>query len=124
MTSWQQRESDRQARSREQNEWTAHARADTYGWMSTFRCECGAEACTCPIRLTLGEYESVRAYATRFAIARDHENPEIEQVISEDERFAVVEIVSGEAAKLARRSYPRQWPGHMGQAPPTGSDRP
>jgi stearoyl-CoA desaturase (delta-9 desaturase) len=53
----------------------------------------------------------VRAYATHFAIARNHENPESEQLIEEHERFAVVETVSGEAVKLARRSNPRQWHG-------------
>ena len=62
----------------------------------------------CAISLTEMEYESVRAYATHFAIARDHENPESEQLIEEHERFAVVEMVSGDAAKLARRSDPRQ----------------
>jgi hypothetical protein len=125
MANWRDRESETQARSREQNEWTARARADAFGWMSTFRCECGDAACTSPIRLTLGEYESVRASATRFAIARNHENPEIEQLVEEHERFAVVEIVAGDAAKLARRSYPRQWPGHLGmQVLPRESDRP
>ena len=110
MGSWRERESETQARSREDNESTARAgaSASAYGWMSTFRCECGDEACTCPIRLTLEEYEAVRAYATRFAIARNHENPEIEQLIEEHERFAVVEVVSGEAVKLARRSDPRR----------------
>ena len=77
--------------------------------MSSFRCECGDQGCTCAIRLTLAEYESVRAYATHFAIARHHENPESDQLIEEHERFAVVEAVSGEAVKLARRSNPRQW---------------
>ena len=76
--------------------------------MSSFRCECGDGGCTCAIRLTLAEYESVRAYATHFAIARDHENPESEQLIEEHERFAVVAAVSGEAVKLARMSYPRR----------------
>ena len=51
----------------------------------------------------------MRAYPTHFAIARNHENPESEQLIEEHERFAVVETVSGDAAKLARRSDPRQW---------------
>jgi hypothetical protein len=126
MASWRERESQTQARSREDNESTAHAcpsaRAD--GPMTTFRCECGDAACACAIRLTLAEYESVRAYATRFAIARNHENPEIEWLIEERERFAVVEAVSGEGAKLARRSYPRHWHGHAGlDARPRESDR-
>ena len=111
MPSWQERESDTRARSRADNESTARARGSQAagGGMSSFRCECGDEACTCAIRLTAVEYESVRAYATHFAIAGNHENPESEQLVEEHERFAVVETVYGEAAKLARRSYPRQW---------------
>jgi hypothetical protein len=110
MPSWRQRESETQARSREVNESAARARRSptTDEGMSPFRCECGDDACRCAIRLTAGEYEAVRAYATRFAIAHNHENPESEQVIEEQERFAVVEVVSGDAAKLARRSDPRQ----------------
>jgi hypothetical protein len=109
--SWRERESETQARSREDNESTARVGANppTLGGMSSFRCECGDEHCTCAIRMTSTEYESVRAYATHFAIARNHENPESEQLVEEHERFAVVEMVSGDAAKLARRSDPRQW---------------
>ena len=105
---WRERESQTQARSRDDNEARAHTDAPAVG-LGAFRCECGDEGCTCEIQLTLAEYESVRAYATHFVIARDHENPESEQVVEEHERFAVVATVSGEAAKLARRTYPRQW---------------
>ena len=107
---WRARESQTQARSREDNELTArvHAGAPTGERMSSFRCECGDEHCTGSIRLTLAEYESVRAFATRFAIARDHENSESEQLVEEHGRFAVVEAVSGEAAMLARKSYSRR----------------
>jgi hypothetical protein len=110
MSSWREHESETQTRCREENESIACARRSTTmdAGMSRFRCECGDETCTCAIRLTAGEYEAVRAYATRFVIARNHENPESEQVIEEQERFAVVEMVSGDAAKLARRSDPRQ----------------
>jgi hypothetical protein len=111
VASWRQRESETQARSRNDNESTARVRASppADGGMSSYRCECGDDACTCAILLTAAEYESVREYATHFAIARNHENPESEQLIEEHTRFAVVETVSGEAAKLARRSDPRQW---------------
>ena len=111
MASWRDRESETQARSREENESTARARGSPTagGGIDPFRCECGDDACTCAIRLTGAEYESVRAYATHFAIARNHENPESEQLVEEHERFAVVETVSGEAAKIARRTDPRQW---------------
>jgi hypothetical protein len=108
---WREREAQTQARTREDNEAAARAPAamPPGGTLSSFRCECGDEDCTCEIQLSLAEYESVRAHATRFVIARDHENPESEQVVEEHERFAVVAAVSGEAAKLARRSDPRQW---------------
>jgi hypothetical protein len=110
MPSWRERESETQARSREDNESTARGRASapTAGRMSPYRCECGDHGCTSAIRLTLAEYESVRGYATHFAIACNHENPESEQLLEEHERYAVVETVSGEAVKHARRSYPRQ----------------
>lgn len=108
MPNWRDRESGTQARSREDNETTARARAGRNGGMSSFRCECGDEDCMCAIALTEMEYESVRAYATHFAIARNHENPESEQLIEEHARFAVVEMVSGDAVKLARKSDPRQ----------------
>ena len=111
MASWREHELATQARCREHNESTARARArgPIDGRMRSFRCECGDAGCTCAIRLTLVEYESVRAYATHFAIARNHENPESEQLIEEHERFAVVETVSGEEVKLARISHPRHW---------------
>ena len=108
MVSWRDRESEKRARCREQNEATARA---------PFRCECGDGDCNRAIGLTPAEYATVREYATHFAIARNHENPESEQVIEENERYAVVETVTGNATKLARRSDPRQrrrercWPG-------------
>lgn len=100
-------------RSRAENESTAHARANTAGegQLGVFCCECGDRTCTSAIRLTPEEYESVRAYATRFVIARNHENPESEQLVEEHERFAVVETVSRQGARSARRSYARQWQG-------------
>ena len=95
---------------RSQRQTRSHRRRPTFH-------ECGDEACTCAIRLIAADSESVRAYATRCAIARNHENPESEQLVEEPERFAVVETVSAEAAKLARRSNPRQW---RGQTSATG----
>lgn len=108
-TSWRRRESEKQLRARDANEATAEARAATPAGqvVESFVCECGDRGCSHAIGLTLPEYRSVRAYATHFAIARDHENPESERVITETERFAVIETVSPEAMKLARRSDPR-----------------
>ena len=111
MVSWRAREAAKQTRCREQNEATASARAaaPVDGAQSSYRCECGDAACRCSITLTLPEYELVRGDATHFAVARDHENPEGEHVIGENVRFAMIELVTAEATKLARRSDPRQW---------------
>lgn len=106
MVSWRERESEKQAQCREQNEATARTPAD--GSESSFRCECGDSECSRAITLTLTEYAVVRAYGTHFAVARNHENPESEQVIQENERFAIVETVTGDATKLALRSDPGQ----------------
>lgn len=107
MASWREREFAIQAASRDHNEATARV-AIASGGMTSFQCECGDRNCTCAIRLTAAEYEWVRGCATQFAIARNHENPESEQLISEHERFAVVETVSGEASMVARKSNPRR----------------
>lgn len=107
VASWRERESELRSLWRERNEATARAPA-TLGGERAFRCECGDRRCRCAIALTLPEYSLIRAYATRFAIAQNHENPESEQLIEENERFAVVETVTPEATKLARRSDPRQ----------------
>jgi hypothetical protein len=104
---WRERESEVRTRSREDNESTARSRGEAA--MTSFRCECGDPACTHAIHLTTAEYESVRAFGTRFAIARDHENPESEQLIEEQARFAIVETISGEAVKRARTTNPRHW---------------
>jgi hypothetical protein len=108
-TSWRRRESEKQLRARDANEATAKALDATPAGqrVDSFVCECGDRGCSRAISLTLAEYRSVRAYATHFAIARDHENPESERVITETERFAVIETVAPEATKLARRSDPR-----------------
>ena len=96
-------------RARDANESTAQTFVATPAGQSvdSVMCECGDRGCTCVISLTHEEYASVRAYATHVAISRDHENPESERVITENERFAVIETVSPDARKLARRSDPR-----------------
>ena len=110
-------------RARDANESTAQTFAAAPGAQSvdSFVCECGDRGCTCVISLTLEEYASVRAHATHFVISRDHENPESERVITESERFAVIETVSPEATKLARRSDPR-W-GHEQRADLTSVEK-
>lgn len=64
--------------------------------LNEYFCECGLEGCTDKIRLTPEEYEHVRASPLRFAILPGHQVDEVENVISQTERFAVVEKFEGE----------------------------
>jgi hypothetical protein len=74
---------------------------------SDFLCECGDDDCTSPISLTLAEYEEVRSDPTHFAIARGHDIIDVEKVVSETDRFAVVEKFAGEAGRIAVETDPR-----------------
>jgi hypothetical protein len=69
-------------------------------------CECGDEDCTMPITLTPAEYESVRAEETQFAVVSGHVQPEVEDVVSEQEGWVVVRK-RGEAGAIAAATDPR-----------------
>jgi len=73
-----------------------------------FGCECGYPGCSAAIHLTRGEYEVVRSDGTRFAIAVNHENPEIDVVVAENSRFATVQKWLGGARSMANDSDPRR----------------
>jgi hypothetical protein len=75
--------------------------------VADFICECGNPECATPIALRLVEYEAVRAYPTRFAIFPGHEIPDVEDVVEQNERFAVVEKVPEAAARIAIEHDPR-----------------
>ncbi len=69
-------------------------------------CECGEASCQAPIALTQGEYERVRSVATHFAVVPGHDHPDVERVIEQNERFAIV-AKFGEAEGVAEQSDPR-----------------
>lgn len=109
MSDLRNREARHQTRTRAFNEWIegANESMGLHTGTDPFRCECGDGACAHLIALTRTEYESVRAHATRFAIARNHENPESDRVVAEHERYTIVEKLVGQASRHAHRSYPR-----------------
>lgn len=69
-------------------------------------CECGDEDCITPIRITPGEYESVRVGEVQFAVVSGHVHPEVEDVVSEQKGWALVRK-RGEAAAIAAATDPR-----------------
>jgi hypothetical protein len=72
-----------------------------------FLCECGDESCTQPISLTMAEYELVRADGTHFAVVTGHVVPDIEEVVSHNERYAVVAKTDPDAVRIAEAEDPR-----------------
>jgi hypothetical protein len=113
MTSWRLQEAAKQAHSRDLNESVAKlsARHDAESGMEVYSCECGDPSCHGRLCLSMAEYEAVRAYPVRFLVLANHENPEVERVVTEGRRYSVIETLAGEASKTALRSNPRRlWP--------------
>lgn len=111
MCSWLEVEARNETVFREMNEWTEEARDERLGLtrpMDTYLCECSDPRCSDPISLTRAEYESIRAVPIRFAIALDHENPEIDLLVAENPRYASVEKAFGAGARIARATNPRR----------------
>lgn len=108
---WKEQEATNQTIFREINEWTEEGNDALLGLgprIDTYLCECSDRSCSEPIRLTRLEYESIRAESVRFAIALNHENPEIDRVVVENERFATVDKFHGVPARIARQTDPRR----------------
>jgi hypothetical protein len=108
---WRMAEARNQTTFRAMNEWTREdlvRRGEDGAGRDIYLCECGDGTCTAPISLGPTEYEAVRSEPTWFAIAVDHENPELDSVLVEYERYTLVDKTFGPAARLARASDPRR----------------
>jgi hypothetical protein len=110
MDEWREREVRNELRSRDRNEWieTASTGYEAIRPIEAYVCECSFGGCTSILALTRSEYEGVRAHGTHFAIAVNHENPEIDRVVSENDRFAIVEKFLEMGRKLALETDPRR----------------
>jgi hypothetical protein len=84
----------------------AHAAAPIEGHVRVL-CECGQQECDRPIAMTLAEYESLRADPRQFAVARDHVLAEVERVVAETDRYAVVAKREGTPEAVAVEEDPR-----------------
>jgi hypothetical protein len=70
-------------------------------------CECGRLECDRVLAITLAEYESVRADPRQFVVARDHVMADVERVVAETDRYAVVTKRAGTPAAVAVEEDPR-----------------
>jgi ABC-type sugar transport system ATPase subunit len=59
-------------------------------------CECGLDDCMEKIAMNRAEYEAVRASPIRFAVKPEHLMANVERLVSQNDRFAVVEKLVGE----------------------------
>jgi hypothetical protein len=71
-----------------------------------FLCECPRMECTAVVLLTLAEYEHARADGTRGFAALGHEDPEVERVVDQKDRFVMTEKF-GEAGEVHDDNDPR-----------------
>jgi hypothetical protein len=65
-------------------------------------CECARITCDAAIDITLDEYENVRKDARHFVILPEHFVGDIEWIVFENDRFAVVAKREGVPADVAR----------------------
>ena len=110
MSEYRREEAINETRSRQTNEWIEAAN-DRFGAehpMDEYRCECSDVMCADVVSLTRVEYEAVRADGLRFFIAAHHENPELDGLIVEHERYSIVQKLPGEPARIAFNSDPRK----------------
>jgi hypothetical protein len=71
-----------------------------------FVCECGRIECTVPLTMSRDEYEQARSDPTHFLVFPEHVDPEIEQVVTETERYCLVKKDPPES-EVARATDPR-----------------
>src|SRR4026207_220549 len=95
MSDWREQEVENETRSRDINETIDESNESEAGTARSFVCECSDGSCTSLIDLTHVEYEEVRAHGTHFAIATDHESPDLDLMGSERSGVGSTRAVPG-----------------------------
>jgi hypothetical protein len=109
ISSWRDHEARRRGVFREVNEQLATVSGSFAGGRAVlFMCECGDADCTERIELTMTGYAAVRDHPRRYVVRVDHENPELEVVVSEGRRVAVVETLAGRMSRIPEDTDPRR----------------
>jgi hypothetical protein len=84
----------------------AHESAPDISFMHIV-CECGYEECDSIIALTKDEYERIRNDPRQFCVLEEHVIQDIEAIVEENDRFAIVAKRQGAPAEIAIRTDPR-----------------
>jgi hypothetical protein len=108
MSSREERMATNEVASREINDQVEEAhQLDPPGRRFQMACECALETCGRVITITVDEYRHVRMDPRQFAIVPEHFIGDIEQIVHENDRFAVVAKREGTPADVARDENPR-----------------
>ena len=70
-------------------------------------CECASGDCSEKLKISVREYERVRADPRRYVIVSGHGLPEFESVVDSGDGFEIVEKRDGAAAVVAEETDPR-----------------
>ena len=70
-------------------------------------CECGYVECDLFIAVTKEEYDRIRNDPLLFGVVGEHVILDIEQIVTENDRFTIVEKRQGTPAEVAIRTDPR-----------------
>jgi hypothetical protein len=68
-----------------------------------FLCECGDRTCTRAIRLSLAEYDAIRADPARFVVAADHSCDPHVRVVERRAHFAVIDAFASVPNRSTQR---------------------
>jgi hypothetical protein len=108
MSSREERMALNEAASREINEEIEQVhRDDPPGRRMTIACECALKTCDEVIEITMAEYQDVRSDPRQFAIVPEHFIGDIERIVLENDRFAVVAKRAGTPADVVTETDPR-----------------
>jgi len=73
-----------------------------------FLCECGDRRCTAVLLLGLDEYEAVRDDPNAFFIVPGHNDPETEQIVSEQGVDGIANVDGDRFAVVRKRPFVRE----------------
>ena len=107
MASREERLARNEAAARDINERLEEAHPTEPGRYIRMICECGRDVCDRVVAITPQEYEEIRSDPIQFVVVRDHVIGDVERVVLETNRFAVVAKREGMPAEVAVQENPR-----------------
>ena len=107
MTTREERQALNEAAARDINERLEEAHPTEPGKYVRMVCECGREVCDRVVAISPDEYEEIRSDPVQFVVVLDHVIADVERVVLETDRFAVVAKREGMPAEIAVTEDPR-----------------